>query len=337
MYILALIKEILSIKRTVIITYIFNTIILLLFFNLQLNVNEILNPLLMSSFILVIYLLIELIKYKNFKTNIHDAKSSPDYINTSFDIDAQIIFDSIKEVHEKYIKTLFSQTNTFNQRNYLFSQWIHNMKTSITIINLASEKILSTDTTTVLLNDIQEETNKLKYNIEQALNILRLNNFSKDYIPQKTNLLEIVNKAVNSKKKDFIYNKIFPKVNIDKSLEIFTDVKWFKYIIEQIISNSIKYSPKNAFVYITANIENNKTTLIIKDIGIGIPIEDISRVFDPFFTGSNGRLNNNSSGIGLYMVKQICTELNHFINIKSSKEEGTTVSISNFALDLNSA
>jgi len=203
------------------------------------------------------------------------------------------------------------------------------MKTSITVIDLACEQNNLVNGNNKYIEDIKEENSTFKKNLEECLNVLRLDDFSRDYITTACNLNDIVNSAVNSKKRDFIYKRVFPTVNIDKDLNVYTDRKWCIYMIEQIISNAIKYSESKSGnkIRISAAKGNEGIELLIKDEGMGITKEDLPRVFEPFFTGSNGRKERSSTGIGLYMVKTISKKLGHSISLNSKVGRGTEFKI----------
>ena len=109
-----------------------------------------------------------------------------------------------------------------------------------------------------------------------------------------------------------------------------TDSKWIVFILGQIIQNSVKYRNKKSLLNIEVYSEPKKdnTVLYIKDNGIGIKKEEISRVFDKGFTGTNGRLaGKKSTGIGLYLCRNLCEKLGVSINVKSTDGEGTVVSL----------
>lgn len=307
------------------IAYCINTIFILAFYYLLIGTKDVIYPLFISIVILLIYIFIEFVSYKEFCYKLDIAQNSPDYEDISNDQ----VFIIISNLHKGYNKKLFGIEQKYKEKLSFFSQWIHNMKTSSTIIDLACEKGLNLNSKDLVLKDIKDENEKLKSNLEQGLNFLRLDDFSKDYAINEVNVFNMVSNIINSKKRDFIYHRIFPKIDLDRSLFVHTDLKWCSYIIEQIIDNSIKYSPKNSnkFVRITAKNNEDVISLIIEDEGIGIDKEDISRVFEPFFTGNNGRKHNNSTGIGLYMVKKISENLNHRVEIKSQKNIGTSVII----------
>ena len=127
---------------------------------------------------------------------------------------------------------------------------------------------------------------------------------------------------LTKEKRLFIKNRIIPKVELDKDLIVYSDKKWLKFIIEQVIINGVKYS-KNYGKYLTIKSRENDKYIIIDiiDEGIGISKKDIKRVFEPFFTGENGRNFGESTGMGLYIVKTVCDNLGHKVEIKSEIEK----------------
>lgn len=329
MCLMALIIDVFRIKKRSIIAYVSNTALLIFFYWLLLDSNEVIYPVIISMFIFIVYFFVELIKYQSFEIRLSDAKMSPNYKDKSLDLDEQIIFSTIKDIHNDYTSKLYNINTIQKSKDSLFSQWIHNLKTSITVIDLACEKGLREDKEQVFLQDIIEENNKLKVNLEQCLNVLRLEDFSRDYLPGKVNLFVLINEVVNSKKREFIYRGVYPKVDIDKEIIVYTDKKWCSYMVEQVLGNAIKYSKsdENKKVYIKSKEEDGEILLKIKDEGCGIDIEDMPRIFDAFFTGNNGRKDKNATGIGLYMVKLISDKLGHSVNVESKKGKGTEVEI----------
>ena len=325
MYFKETLIEVVKKSKRSIITYCINTIFILVFYYLLIGIKDVIYPLFVSMVILLVYIFIEVIFYKDLSHKLDIAKNSPDYEEES----NNKIFNIISSLHRDYNKKLHTIDQKYKEKLSFFSQWIHNMKTSSTIIDLACEKGFNKDSKKRILKDIKDENQRLKSNLEQGLNFLRLDDFSKDYAIDEVSVYDMVCNVINSKKRDFIYNGIYPRVELDKKLSVYTDVKWCSYIIDQIINNSIKYSPKNSSKYIRITGKRNEetTSLIIEDEGIGIDKEDICRVFQPFFTGNNGRQNNNSTGIGLYMVKKISESLKHSVEIKSQRNKGTLVII----------
>ena len=329
MYLMDLIVSVAKIKSRDLIVLMINTLVIILFYYLLFDDSEIIYPLMLSIFIISIYFVIEVIKYKNFKEKLLDSKRSPDYSNSDLTYMEEEVLSVVMALHKEYISDITVLKRQISDRDTLFSQWIHNMKTSITVIDLACEKNILNGEENKCITDIQEENKILKKNLEECLNILRLDDFSRDYITNSINLKEVINSVVNLKKRDFIYKGVFPKVSIDENIYVYTDKKWATYMIEQVINNSIKYSKeKNGdIVEISAKEHEEYVELIIKDYGVGIKEEDLPRLFESFYTGNNGRNERYSTGIGLYMVKLISERLGHDINLESVYGEGTVFTI----------
>lgn len=323
---MSLILKILKMKSRDIIAIMMSNLFIILFYKLFFKSSEILYPMLLAFVVFIVYLIIEIIRYKIFLERLNEAKKTSEYNDRDLCFNEEIVLDSISDIHKNYNKQIYSLEQNINERDKLFSVWIHNMKTSIAVIELASEKIKE-NYISKEIEDIKEENALLKKNLNECLNVIRLNEFSNDYIFKKCNLKLIINKVINNKKRDFIYAEVYPQVQIDECLEIYTDEKWIIYMIEQIILNGIKYSNRNEKVFISAYKEKEDIFLLIEDKGIGIAKEDLSRVFNPFFTGTNGRNNRNSTGIGLYMVKNISNKLKHEVFIESEEEKGTVVTL----------
>lgn len=201
--------------------------------------------------------------------------------------------------------------------------WIHEVK-----IPIATSKLIIENNRNSITSSIDEEIDKIDEYIEQALFYARSNSVEKDYIIRKINLREVVNTVIKKNKKQFISLKIKLDVK-DIKREIYVDSKWVIFILNQIMSNSIKYldkEEKNITIYSEENKEN--VVLYIKDNGLGIKESEVSRVFEKGFTGSNGRKNlKKSTGMGLYLSKKLCDKLGLAVSLTSSEGIGTTVKI----------
>ena len=148
-----------------------------------------------------------------------------------------------------------------------------------------------------------DEIRKIEEYINQALYYSRSTDVSNDYIVKEFEVKEAIKEAIRNNRRDFINKKIAVDIE-DVSGKVITDIKWVKFIVNQIIINSIKYSKDNdgiLKIYTTEGEDN--IILTIEDNGIGISKNDVSRVFDKGFTGENGRKYGKSTGIGLYFVK----------------------------------
>ena len=176
---------------------------------------------------------------------------------------------------------------------------------------------------------INEELDKIENYVEQALYYAKSNTIEKDYYIKKCMLKEIVNESIKRNKNILIQEKIRIDLH-DLENQVNTDSKWINFILNQIIQNSIKYmkkeTEKEIEIYSKKGID--KVILYITDNGIGIKEEEIKKVFDKGFTGTNGRMSNKkSTGIGLYLCKKLCDKLGINIALESKENEGTTVKI----------
>ncbi len=313
-------------EKIAIILYICSTFAIMLYYYFLFGKQFDIYPIILTATFLLSYLVYKLFVYRSLYISLREGKVSPQYKIKSGYIFEDVL-NGLRDVHNYYISKIYSMEAKYEERDKILEEWIHNMKTSVSVIELASE-MGKNQNLGKIIDDIADENNKLQENLEGALNLFRINDFRRDYMPEKINLKELINSAVNSQKRNFIYDGVFPKVKIDNQQYIYTDKKWSRYVIEQIITNAIKYSMKGKSIYFYSENSEKSTVLHIKDEGIGIKQEEQGRVFDAFFTGSNGRRNSTSSGIGLYMCKTICEMLSSKLTIESKEGKGTVVSIS---------
>ncbi len=292
-------------------------------FNMILDDVYIIYPLIISLAFFCFYMGYMYFKYDKLIKEIKNIKIQDYELKYTIDYKDELYLDIVKELHFEYDRKINKLTENNKRNSFMFSQFIHNMKTSVSVIELASNS-----TNENFLEDIILENNKLKEQLEQSLNILRLDEFSKDYLPEKQDLVKIVKNVINNNKTNFIYNNVFPKINVnDEEMFVLTDEKWCIYMVNQIVSNAIKYSKESGQVTFNIFNKDGKVTLQVVDEGVGIPPQDLDRVFELFYTGKNGRNNENSTGIGLAMVKNVATYLSVNVGLTSKVGKGTTVEI----------
>ncbi|WP_339215062.1 sensor histidine kinase [Ornithinibacillus sp. FSL M8-0202] len=210
------------------------------------------------------------------------------------------------------------------------SHWIHHLKTPVSVMELIMER--HTDERgkeEEYITRLKQENNRLQMRIEQGLTMIRMQRFENDLEVRAVDLVASFREAINERKSEFIYHHVYPVMECSSdSLYVLTDKKWNKILIDQFLSNAIKYSGgKGKQIKISMEIVEDKCLVSIIDQGIGIPSYDIDRIFEPFFTGENGRTERNASGIGLYLARRISEKLGHSLTIQSEVEKGTTVTI----------
>lgn len=239
-------------------------------------------------------------------------------------IEGKILYETLEQIN----KSMHENVNKYkyNVKDYkeYIELWIHEIK-----IPLATSKMIIENNKNNATRSIEEELDKLENYIDQALYYARSNTVEKDYYIKKSNLKELVNESIKKNKTMLIQEKV--EINThDLNNIIYTDSKWIIFILNQLIQNSVKYKNKVNTLEIEIYSKENKdnTNLYIKDNGIGIKKNEINRVFEKGFTGTNGRLSNKkSTGIGLYLCKKLCNKLGISIELDSKENEYTEIKI----------
>ena len=206
--------------------------------------------------------------------------------------------------------------------------WIHQIKTPIAAMHLLLEDVQETGAGPVG-KQAAEELFKIEQYAEMALCYARLDSLSSDLAFKKIEIHEVVKQAVRKYAVLFIGSGLSFSLE-DFSLKAVTDEKWISFVIEQILSNAIKYTKEGGISIYGADERGERKTgtvmyMVIEDTGIGIRREDLPRIFERGFTGYNGRMDKKSTGIGLYLCSQIMGRLNHTIMVKSREKEGTKI------------
>ena len=210
-----------------------------------------------------------------------------------------------------------------SQRQYkeYIEEWIHEIKTPITAIDLICRNHPDNDS-----KRIGKELSHIDYLVEQALYYARSENVEKDYFVKKFPLADALGPALLNNRTLLLEEKISLQVD-DFSHIVCTDEKWITYILNQILSNAIKYHREDgAWIKISARQAKNGVYLMIEDNGQGIRPQDLPRIFEKGFTGS-ARDNRKSTGMGLYLCRKLCSKLGLTIDADSVYGKGTTITI----------
>lgn len=240
----------------------------------------------------------------------------------------------IEDDYQDLIKTIdHDRTEIINQQEKAFADmvdyytiWAHQIKTPIAAMRLLLQSAQS-ETNSELL----EQLFKVEQYVEMVLQYLRLENMSSDLVFKRHSLDDIVKQAIRKYSKSFIRKKIKLSYT-DLNCDVLTDEKWLVFVVEQILSNALKYTNTGEIsIYMDGELPD---TLVIEDTGIGIEQEDLPRVFEKGFTGYIGRADKKSTGIGLFLCKQILNKLSHTITIESVVGKGTKVKIRLDAADI---
>lgn len=278
---------------------------------------------------LITYIVIEVISKKKFYDELNEVLEGldkkyllPEVINKPESYEEEIIFNILKETSKNMNENVKKYENEQLEYKEYIETWVHEIKTPI-----ASVKLIIDNNENTITEKINCEIKRVEGYIDQVLYYSRSNDVSKDYIVREFNLKNSVMKIIKSNSRDFINKKI--KIDMGEiNYMVFSDVKWVEFILNQILGNSIKYSKSTSGSIKIYGIENkNNVILNIEDNGVGISSKDVNRVFEKGFTGENGRLFSKSTGIGLYLCKELCDKLGLGITLESQENEGTKVKI----------
>ncbi|MCY6353768.1 sensor histidine kinase [Clostridium sp. ZS2-4] len=278
---------------------------------------------------LISYIIIEFIKHKKYYYNIENILQSldkkyllPEIMEKPEFLEGKLFYEILRECSREMHEHINEYKNLQLEYREYIETWVHEIKTPI-----ASSMLIIENNKNSIMDNIGKEINKIDQFVEQALYYSRSSDVSKDYLIKKFQLKTAVNNVIRRNSKDFINKKI--SLQLDEIEEVvYSDIKWVQFILNQIISNSIKYiKDKEGSIRIYSTTNKNNVILTIEDNGIGISDKDINRVFEKGFTGEHGRKYNASTGIGLYLCKKLCDRLGLGINITSQLGAGTKVNI----------
>ncbi len=263
--------------------------------------------------------------YKNLENTLNDLDDKyliSEIIKEPNFIEGKVLKDSLEQIDKSMVEHVNKYKYMQEDYKEYIELWIHEIK-----IPIAASKLIIENNKNETTKSIGEELDKVENYIEQALYYARSNTVEKDYYIKKVNLKDIVNESIKRNKNVLIHEKISLNVH-DLELEVNTDNKWVVFILNQIIQNSIKYKKinENLELEIYGVEKKENVILYIKDNGIGIKKGEITRVFEKGFTGTNGRLiGKKSTGIGLYLCKNLCNKLGIGIELNSVQNEGTEI------------
>lgn len=295
----------------------------------DLEIEAIYYSVMLCSFIGLIYICINFINY--YKKHIQLYK-----LQNEISISLENLPSPKTLMEEDYtnlILTLNKEYKTYISKSDIaksdmidyYTMWVNQIKTPISAM-----KLLIQTSESEISSDLSSELFKIEQYVEMVLSYIRLGSNENDFVIKEYDLDNIVRQAIRKYAPLFIRKKI----NLDfqpTTYKVLTDEKWLVFVIEQLLSNAIKYTNKGKIsIY---PLEDKK--LVIEDTGIGISQEDIPRIFDKGFTGYNGRTDKKATGLGLYLCKNILDKLSHKISIESEVGVKTKVILDLSMLNVN--
>lgn len=306
---------------------IFIIILLLLAFKVRFSLIMVVTFLLITENILL--LMIDYFRKKNFYTSLIQKLEELDkkYLilemmsRPSF-YEGKILYDTIYETDKSMIENVNEYLSNIEDFKDYIEMWIHEVKMPLATLMLMTHNHKEMD------NKYLFQLKRLDNYLDQILYYVRSNYLEEDFTFQTVSLDKIISRVALKNKDDLLENNIDFIVNTN-SLKVVTDYKWLEFILNQVINNSIKYKRniKNSYIKIDAFLENDKIKLTVLDNGLGISKNDLPKVFNKSFTGSNGIYNSKSTGMGLYIAKKLCDKLGHKLEIESTINSYTLVTI----------
>ena len=245
----------------------------------------------------------------------------------SYTIEDEIYQELLRKVGSSAIEEIHKIEDEQKEYEDYIEQWIHEVKTPITSIHLMLENRISENPG--LKRDLNVELSRLENDVELALYYARSEQIYRDYLIQKLNVRKVLLKVVNKNRTVIMNSSVAIDLDCDEALYAYGDEKWLVFMLTQVLLNAIKYKAEaDAKVVMRAKRDNKKIVLNIIDNGKGIKKEELPRIFDKGFTGSNGRDNEKSTGMGLYLVHKLCEKLEIDIKADSVYGEFTEISFS---------
>ena len=245
----------------------------------------------------------------------------PEIMTIPEQADDQVFYQIMKMAEKSMLEKIGAIQNERKEYKEYIEQWIHEVKTPITAMKLLCENNRSS-----FAREILAELENINQYTEQALYYARSEHTEKDYSVRETDLCDVVHRAIADNK--YLLRQSNMAITIDAiETRVYTDDKWVRFILNQIIGNAIKYRTEQPVLRFSTTETNDRVVLSISDNGIGIPPSDLPCVFEKGFTGKNGRTGKNSTGIGLYLCKRLCDKLGIGLTAHS-ENNGTTIALS---------
>lgn len=289
------------------------------------HLEPILYAMFLSTCLFIFYLTYRFITLRSFYfrlsdpiTEMNDALAEQS--NQPLVIGLNELMASLYRLHQNDIRMYEKK---LQDRITFINQWVHQMKTPLSVIHLTIQH-----EDDPVFDSIREEIDRLSAGLETALYSSRLDQFEQDFVVEPVHLDETISKIVTANKRLFIRNRVYPEVAVNKKWIVASDEKWLSFVLSQLITNAVRYSAGlGQKVTITVYLRGKHVVLEVADHGVGIPKEDQKRVFDAYFTGENGRQYRESTGMGLYLVHEVCKRLGHRVELESEVGVGANVRI----------
>ena len=263
--------------------------------------------------------------YEELQEKVRDLDKAyllPEILSEPEFLEGRLACQAMKEMGRSMAERVSSYEQKQKEYKEYIELWVHEIK-----LPIATGKLLVENNRQFYDESMIEELDKIDAYAEQALFYARSSYVEKDYVLKKISLRKVTSEVLKKNRKLLLEEKISIQCH-DLDVEVFSDSKWLAFILQQILSNSIKYMGEGErTLEWYAEKEREQVKLYLRDTGIGISAGDLPRVWDKGFTGENGRIGKKSTGIGLYLCKKLCEKMGHRIEIVSARERGCLVII----------
>lgn len=236
----------------------------------------------------------------------------------------QAFDDYTKKQYQLYMAELQEAINNQTDHLKFIDRWVHQMKTPLSVIELTAQELDEPES-----SNLREETERLKNGLNTVLYMARMRTIQEDFHIQPVDLETLIYEVNQENKRFYIRNEVYPHLTLPgKKLRVETDEKWLYFMVDQLLHNAVKYTAgRSNRVDIAIYRQAGAAVLEISDAGVGIPAHDKKRIFQAFYTGDNGREFRESTGMGLYLTKEVADYLEHRLEVESAVDVGTTFRI----------
>lgn len=290
------------------------------------NLSLILYAVFLGLFFLFIYLMYKYNSEKNFYERL--TKQMTTLVESQQGLDnthlSEALNQLLKSQYQLYEKEMIQLKRMQEEQFVFIDRWIHQMKTPLSVLELTAQDLDEPES-----SSMREEIDRMKTGLHTVLHMARLRSFDRDFHVSNVNMKKLIAEVNHENKRLYIRNNIYPNVTIENdAMTAYTDEKWYYFILTQLIQNAVKYSAhKSDTIDIRVFEKDDRIIVEVEDYGVGIPEFDVKRIFDPFFTGEIGRRFRESTGVGLYLTKEVANFLGHDIEVESEVDKGTVFRI----------
>ena len=242
-------------------------------------------------------------------------------------LEGELFYDALERESKAMRDRIASARRRSREYREYVETWVHEIKTPIAAAHLIAKNNPSPE-----VDALDAEVDAIESYVEQALYYSRGTSLDRDFQIREVLLADVVRDALRHKARTLIGAHVVPDLG-ELDLTVRADPKWLSFVIGQVLVNAAKYRSEkdgSGCVRISANrretgLDSWETVLSIADDGVGIPAADVGRVFDNGFTGENGRRFARSTGMGLYLVRELCDKMGISTWLESEENVGTTV------------